>query len=147
MCYVPRELRRPVLGLDSDHADVSYLRVREEHGFEVGWRDCELRYASVTDSKGKDRRQGTGMHLCNRRGGMAPVSINQKIFITEGVREKGEDRPWKPLYLISSFFLSTIVKMPSSSRTAMSPVLNHPSGVIEFFVAVGLFKYPLITIK
>jgi hypothetical protein len=35
-----------------------------------------------------------------------------------------------------------MVKNPSLSRTAMSPVLNHPSGVTAFAVAAGLLRYP-----
>lgn len=46
------------------------------------------------------------------------------------------------LYLMSSFRLSMIVRYPSASLIAISPVLNHPSGVIAEAVALGLFKYP-----
>jgi hypothetical protein len=46
------------------------------------------------------------------------------------------------LYLMSSFRLSMIVRNPSPSLIATSPVLNHPSGVIADAVALGLFKYP-----
>ena len=46
------------------------------------------------------------------------------------------------LYLMSSFRRSMIVRNPSASLIAISPVLNHPSRVIADAVALGLFRYP-----
>jgi hypothetical protein len=59
---------------------------------------------------------------------------------SQKVAKKSEQREDEP------FFRSTIAKYPSSSTAAISPVLNHPSGVIAFLVASGLFKYPLLKI-
>src|SRR5256886_9321899 len=47
---------------------------------------------------------------------------------------------WKPLYLISSFNRSTIVKYPSASTCPMSPVWSQPSRSSVAAVASGLFR-------
>src|ERR1051325_11186608 len=100
-----RNLTALVIG-NGDHRGVRHGRVRAQHRFQLGGGDLE---ALVLDQL------------------LQPVHDREVPGCAHSTASSSAGATWKPLYLISSFNRSTIVKYPAASTCPMSPVWSQPS--------------------